>query len=154
MMTIKSNYYYYYYHCEMNGGFGFYQVILHSIYGCGSQCGVIRSVDRLVTSSRSAANLLQSLDQFLLLEYIDGMSNLIASQDWSSYPARFISLLSALGQFPFSVKLRNHLRFFPFSDAADLAVRFQIVERLLKTDVADEYVDDWKQMFHSKLNAA
>ena len=104
--------------------------------------------------SRSAANLLQSLDQFLLLEYIDGMSNLIASQDWSSYPARFISLLSALGQFPFSVKLRNHLRFFPFSDAADLAVRFQIVERLLKTDVADEYVDDWKQMFHSKLNAA
>ena len=154
MMTIKSNYYYYYYHCEMNGGFGFYQVILHSIYGCGSQCGVIRSVDRLVTSSRSAANLLQSLDQFLLLEYIDGMSNLIASQDWSSYPARFISLLSALDRFPFSVKLRNHLLFFPFSDAADLAVRFQIVECLLETDIADEYVDEWKQMFHSKLNAA
>ena len=129
-------------------------MILHLIYGCGCQCGVIRSVDRLVTSSRSAANLLQSLDHFLLLEYIDGMSNLIGSQDWSSSPPSFISLLSALGQFPFSVKLRNHLRFFPFSNSTDLTSRVQVVESLLHTDSADDYINDWKTMFHSRFNAA
>ena len=111
-------------------------------------------MDRLVTSSRSAANLLQSLDHFLLLEYIDGMNNLIGSQDWSSYPTSYISLLSAIGQFPFSDKLRNHLRFLPFSKSIDLTAQVDIVESLLKTEAADRYIDDWKLMFHSRLNVA
>ena len=88
-----------------------------------------------------------------MLDYLDAINNLIGSQDWSSYPATFISLLTSLGQFPFSVKLRNHLQFFPFSNLTDLTARVDIVESLLKTDSAEEYINDWKQMFHSRVDA-
>ncbi len=130
------------------------QVILHVIYGCGCQCNIIRSVERLVNCDRLALSLLESFDRFLIpLEKLEGISNLIASQDWSSSPDNFIALWTSLDSgFSFVTKLRNHMQYFPFSNAADFDSRFKIIDAVLRrTDTADEAIGNWKKMFLSRI---
>ena len=107
-----------------------------------------------MNSDRMAFSLLESLDRFLIpLEKLEGISNLIASQYWSSWPHNFVALwsLSLDSGFPFIAKLRNHLQYFPFSNAADFDSRFKIIDTVLQTDTADEAVNHWKKMFLSRI---
>lgn len=101
---------------------------------------------------RSALRLLESLDRFLLLEQLDGISNFIASQDWGSSPNNFIALWTSLDSgFPFVTKLRNHLQYFPFSNAADFDSRFKLIDTVLRMETADEAIGVWKKMFLSRI---
>ncbi len=105
-----------------------------------------------MNSDRLALSLLESLDRFLLLEQLEGISNLIASQDWISSPNNFIALWTSLDSgFAFLAKLKNHLQYFPFSNAADFDSRFQLIDAILQTETADETIGIWKKMFLSRI---
>ena len=133
--------------------FSLRQIILHTEYGCGKNCKVIQSLGDLVNSDcKLALSLLENLDRFLLLDKVDRVCSLIASRDWLRCPLSFVSLWQLLGPgFKFSLKLRNHLQYFPFSNAAELDCRVKIIEAVLQSQEADDSVRFWKEMFLERI---
>ena len=115
---------------------------------------MIKSIGHLVKSNL-AADLLQWMDHFLLLQYSETMCNLIGSQDWNDstdFPSNYVSLFKSLGHFPFGVKLKNHLLFFPFSNLTDCLSRVKIIKTFLNSSIGQHVVDDWKAIFLSRID--
>lgn len=145
------------------------KVILHIAYGCGCQCASIRNLETIIKADGKAAiSLLESLDQFLMMEKLESVSSFIAhGQDWGAHPEAFVSLWTSLwsdngsesmDDFSFNSKLRNHLRILPFvsfSSGMDLAARVRVVDALLlerNAAAANEVISGWKLMFLARLD--
>ena len=77
---------------------------------------------------------------------------MIVNQDWIRCPSSFVSLWHSISpDFEFSLKLRNHLQYFPFSNAAQLNCRVKVVEAVLQSQAAEESVRFWKEMFLQRI---